>query len=164
MTEIGVRSSKVLKNLRFTKVLLFQFRHRWTVVSNIKSVPFGHKWTISAPGITINNPVATLMRTSINLGLNKSIIPGLLIVLCNSWWTYSPLVPKRDTFMLLTVHLDMNFYWKFCFVVWVEFPTPLSIYSLHIYSKYTRNILKIVVYKVVYECVAFPGQCTHILP
>ena len=30
-------------------------------VTYIKSVPFGHKWTMSAPGITINNPVATLM-------------------------------------------------------------------------------------------------------
>ena len=40
---------------------------RWTF-SNDKSVLFWHKWTISAPGIIINNPKCTLMRrTSINL-------------------------------------------------------------------------------------------------
>ena len=65
--------------------------HRWTV-SNIKSVPFGHKWTISVPGITINSPVATLMRTSINLVTKQIYNPG--IVKCNPWSTYSPLVPK----------------------------------------------------------------------
>ena len=60
--------------------------HRWTV-SNIKSVPFGHKWTISVPGITINNPVATLIRTSINLETKQIYDPE--IVKCNSWSTCS---------------------------------------------------------------------------
>ena len=58
-----------------------------------------NKW----PGITINTPVATLMRTSINL-VTKQIY-NIGIVKCNPWCTYSPLVPKWDTFMLLTVHL-----------------------------------------------------------
>ena len=76
--------------------------HRWTV-SNIKSVPFGHKWTISAHGITINNPVVTLMRTSINFVTKQIYNHG--IVKWNPRCIYSPLVSKRDTFMLLTVYL-----------------------------------------------------------
>ena len=63
------------------------------------SVPFGHKWTKSALGITINNPVATLMRISINLVTKQIYNPG--IVKCNPWCTYSPLVPKRDTFVII---------------------------------------------------------------
>ena len=76
--------------------------HKWTI-GNIKSVQFGHKWKISEPGITINNPVANLMRTTINLVTQQMCNPR--IVKCNPWYTYSPPVPKRDTFMLLMVHL-----------------------------------------------------------
>ena len=75
--------------------------------SNIKIVPFSHKWKISAPRIIINNPVATLMRTCINLVTKQIYNPG--IVKCNPCCTYSPLVPKQDTFMLLKVHL-----WEKC--------------------------------------------------
>ena len=76
--------------------------HRWTV-SNIKSVPFGNKWTISAPGIIINNPVASLMRTTINFVIEQIYNPR--IVKYNPWCTSSTLMPKWDTFILLMVHL-----------------------------------------------------------
>ena len=76
------------------KLSVLYKKYRWTV-SNIKSVPFVHKWTISASGITINYPVATLMGTFVNKNYNHGIVK------CNPWCTYSPLVPKRDTFMLL---------------------------------------------------------------
>ena len=61
-------------------MIIWTFSHRWTV-SNIKSVPFGHKWTKSAPVITINNPVATLMSIFINLETKQITIPGLLNVI-----------------------------------------------------------------------------------
>ena len=72
-----------------------------------KYAPFVHKWTISALWITIKNPVATLMRTSINLVTKQIYNPGYVIKY-NPWCTYSPLVPKWDTFMLLMVHLCMG--------------------------------------------------------
>ena len=43
------------------------------------------------------------MRIYINLVTKQIYTPG--IVKCKPWCTYSPLVPKRDTFMLLKVHL-----------------------------------------------------------
>ena len=58
-------------------------------ISNAKSVPFWHKWTIKAPGITIHNPIATLTsvtRTSINLVTtqiyNFGISSVLMLHLC----------------------------------------------------------------------------------
>ena len=74
--------------------------YRWTV-SNIKSVPFGHKWTISVLGILINNPVVTLLRICINIVTKQIYNSGIVKYIL--WCTYSPFVPKRDTFMLKTV-------------------------------------------------------------
>ena len=58
-------------------------------------------WTISAPGIIINNPEAPLMRPDINL-VTKQFC-NIVFVKCNPWCTYSLLVPKWGTFMLPTV-------------------------------------------------------------
>ena len=89
--------------------------HRWTV-NNIKSAPISEPW----PWITIYNPVATLMWTSINLVTKQTYNPG--IVKCKPWCTYSPLVPKRDTFMLLTVHLWCNLVFGNSVFIWMCLP------------------------------------------
>ena len=84
----------------------FLLNHWWTV-SNIKSVQFGHKWTYNKctwDGITIDNPIVTHMRTSINLVVTRPIYNSG-IVISNLLCTYSQLVPKWDTFLLLEVHL-----------------------------------------------------------
>ena len=64
----------------------------------------------SVPGIIINNPIATLMRTSVNLLTKQIYNPG--IVKCNPSCIYSPHVHKRDAFILLRVHLwfRINFF------------------------------------------------------
>ena len=61
-------------------------------------VLYWHKWTISAPGIIINNPESILMRTSKKLVTEQ--IYNFGIVNCNPWCAYSLLVPKQYTFML----------------------------------------------------------------
>ena len=47
-------------------------------ISDGNKTQIGHKWKISAPRITINNPVATLMRTSINL-VTKQIYNPMIV-------------------------------------------------------------------------------------
>ena len=61
-----------------------------------KSVLFGQKWRISAPGIVINNPkIIDLFRTKFYAGPHKG---GFGIVNYNPRCTYCPLVPKQYTF------------------------------------------------------------------
>ena len=61
-----------------------------------KSVPFGHIWRISAPGIAINNPkIIDLFRYKFYIGPHKG---GFGIVNYNPRHTYCPLVPKQYTF------------------------------------------------------------------
>ena len=88
-----------------TLVYLNNLNHRWTV-SNIKSVPFGHKWTISAPVITVNNPLATLMRTSINLITKKIYNPG--IVKHNPWCIILHLCPNGTLLCYCRFTYDLN--------------------------------------------------------
>ena len=61
-----------------------------------KNVPFGHKWTISAPGIAFNNArIKDLFSYKVYGGPHKG---GYWIVNCNPKCTYCLLVLKRDTF------------------------------------------------------------------
>ena len=63
-----------------------------------KSVPFGQKWRISAPGIVINNPkIIDLFshKFYVGPGPHKG---GFGIVNYNPRRTYCPLVPKQYTF------------------------------------------------------------------
>ena len=80
-----------------TKSFAFYFTYWWfCYVSSVKV----YKWTISASGMKINNLLANLMRylhKSCNL-TQKIYNSG--IIKYNPWCTYSPLVPKWDTFML----------------------------------------------------------------
>ena len=60
-----------------------------------KSVPFGRKWRISAPGIVINNPkIIDLFSYKFYVGPHKG---GFGIVNYNPRRTYCPLVPKQYT-------------------------------------------------------------------
>ena len=61
-----------------------------------KNVLFGHKWRISAPGITINNPgIIDLFSYKVYEGPHNG---GYGIVNCNPRCTYYTLVLKQDTF------------------------------------------------------------------
>ena len=60
-----------------------------------KSVLFGQKWRISAPGIVINNPkIIDLFSYKFYVGPHKG---GFGIVNYNPRRTYCPLVPKQYT-------------------------------------------------------------------
>ena len=129
------------KNSRLS--MMSYAEHRWTA-SDIKSVPFGHKWTISAPGITINNPEATLLRTSINLVTKRIYNPG--IVKCKKILFLLPMTGKKctgvgiflvawDTYIVVNLvdlsnkksvflvnKLDDFHFWKFEFysILWIQ--------------------------------------------
>ena len=61
-----------------------------------KSVPFGHKWRISAPGIVINNPkIINFFNYKFHVGPHKG---GLGRVNYNLRRTYCPPVPKQKNF------------------------------------------------------------------
>ena len=60
-----------------------------------KTVLFGQKWRISAPGIVINNPkIIDLFSYKFYVGPHKG---GFGIVNYNPRRTYCPLVPKQYT-------------------------------------------------------------------
>ena len=61
-----------------------------------KTVLFGQKWRISAPGIVINNPkIIDLFSYKFYVGPHKG---RFWIVNYNTRCTYCPLVPKQYTF------------------------------------------------------------------
>ena len=67
-----------------------------------KNVPFGHKWTISAPGIAFNNArIKDLFSYKVYGGPHKGGYTGLLIVIPDALIVH--LCPNGTLFMLLTV-------------------------------------------------------------
>ena len=73
--------------LNFSILNSYLFRH------GKKSVPFGHKWRISAPGIVIINPkIMHLFGYKFLIRVDSGI--SVIIIGC----TYCPLVLKQYTF------------------------------------------------------------------
>ena len=74
---------------------------RWTFSSAKSILLFWHKWTISAPGIIINNPKFTLMRTYIKHVIKQTYNFG--IVNFNPWCKRDIFFPCRNRYELKNI-------------------------------------------------------------